>query len=200
MKWTWILVLVALLPLSLAAAERPLIPSKSEIGFTVKQMGVGVSGNFREFTARIDLDPQKPEAGKAQIEVTTASIATGEPQADTEAVAKPWLNAAGFPKARFASDEIHTLGQGRFEVKGKLTIKGKTREVKVPVTLENQPDGTALVAGEFTLLRTDFGVGGGEWNDDELVANEVPVRFRFTLGPASAAAPAAPVSKSKPKS
>lgn len=197
MKRIWVLAL--LLPLSLAAAERPLIPAKSEIGFTVKQMGVGVSGNFREFTAHIDLDPQKPEAGKAHIEVTTASITTGEPKADTEALAKPWLDAAGFPKASFASQEIHALGQGRYEVKGKLTIKGKMREVKVPVTLENQPDGTALLAGEFTLLRTDFGIGGGEWNEEELVASEVPVRFRFTLGAAPAAAPAPATLPSKPK-
>ena len=200
MKRICILVLALLLPLSLTAAERPLIPSKSEIGFTVKQMGVGVSGSFREFSASIDLDPQKPDAGKAQIEVNTASITTGEPQADIEAVAKPWLDAAGFPKATFTSQEIHALGQGRFEVKGKLTIKGKTREVKVPVALENQPDGTALLAGEFTLLRTDFGVGGGEWNKDELVANEVPVRFRFTLGAAPTTAPVPPAGKSKPKS
>lgn len=177
----WLTVL-CLLPLMSQAAERPLIPAKSEIGFTVTQMGVGVSGHFREFSARIDLRPEKPESSQASVEVSIASIATGEADADAEAVAKPWLDAAGFPKATFKSTAVRGLNQGKYEATGLLSIKGKTREIKVPLTLENLPDGTALVAGQITLRRTDFGIGGGEWNKDDLVANEVPVRFRLTLG------------------
>ena len=176
------LTMLCMLPFVAQAAERPLIPAKSEIGFVVTQMGVGVSGHFREFNARIDLRPEKPESSKAGVEVVIASIATGEPDADAEAVAKPWLDAAAFPKATFMSTAVRSLSQGKYEATGLLSIKGKTREIKVPLTLENLPDGTALVAGEITLRRTDFGIGGGEWNKDDLVANEVPVRFRLTLG------------------
>jgi len=37
---------------SATAAERPVIYAKSEIGFSVKQMGVKVSGTFKRFTAK----------------------------------------------------------------------------------------------------------------------------------------------------
>lgn len=186
-----IALLLALLPASGMSAEQTLIRGKSEIGFTVTQMGVGVSGTFRDFAAIVNLDPAKPEQGSAEIIVDTASISTGEPDADREAVAKPWLDAIGFPKARFKSSAVRALGGDRYEVQGLLNLKGKPREITVPFTLKPQADGSLLASGEFKLRRTDFGIGGGEWNEGDLVANEVPVRFRLAL--ATAPAKTAPV-------
>ena len=181
MKFRILTLLLILLPGYGAAAERPLVPGKSEIGFTVTQMGVGVSGTFRDFAAIVSLDPAKPENGSAEIIVDIASISTGEPDADTEALTKPWLDAMGFPKARFKSTAVRGLDGERYEVTGMLSIKGTPREMTIPFTLKNQPDGTMVASGKFSLRRTDFGIGGGEWNEDDLVANEIPVHFRLTL-------------------
>jgi polyisoprenoid-binding protein YceI len=163
------------------AQATAVITDKSHIGFVVKQMGVGVSGHFKRFDADITLDPDKPEAGRAEIVVDIASISTGEPDADKEALAPAWLHAADFPKARFKSSSLRAMGGERYEVKGLLTLKGKPREISVPFTLKTQADGTRVASGEFTLRRTDFGIGGGEWNEDDLVSNEVPVAFRLVL-------------------
>lgn len=184
MKSRILALLILLTPGLAATAERPLIPGKSEIGFTVTQMGVGVSGNFKRFSAKVNLDPAKPDQGSAEIEVDIASISTGEPDADTEALTRPWLDAPGFPKARFKSSALRALGGDRYEVKGLLSLKGKPRELTVPFTLKNQADGTTVASGEFALRRIDFGIGGGEWNEGDLVANEVPVRFHLTLAAA----------------
>jgi polyisoprenoid-binding protein YceI len=183
------------------AAERPLIASKSEIGFSVKQMGVAVSGEFKRFTAKVDLDPKKPESGSAEIVVDVASVSTGTDEGDETAIDKAWLDAAGFPKATFKSTSVRGLGGAahgcasaagagcagaadRYEAKGLLTIKNKPREITVPFTLTSQADGGSVVAGDFQIRRADFGVGGGEWNQGDLVANEVPIHFRLTLGAA----------------
>jgi polyisoprenoid-binding protein YceI len=165
------------------AAERPLVAAKSEIGFSVKQMGVAVTGDFKRFSARIDLDPKKPEAGSAEISVDIASVSTGTDEGDQTALDKAWLDATGFPKATFKSTSVRALGAAgdRYEAKGLLAIKGKPREISVPFTLTTQPDGSAIVAGDFQIRRTDFGVGGGEWNQGDLVANDVPIHFRLTL-------------------
>ncbi len=178
---TRLLLLLLLIPALANGAERKVQPAKSEIGFTVTQMGVGVSGTFRNFVAIVSLDPAKPEAGSAEIVVDIASISTGEPDADKEALAKAWLDAAGFPKARFKSTSVQALGNDRYEVTGLLTLKGKPRELTIPFTLTQQPDGSQLASGEFKLRRTDFGIGGGEWNEADLVANKVPVHFRLSL-------------------
>jgi polyisoprenoid-binding protein YceI len=181
MKLNALILLLMLAPASAFAIERTLVAGKSEIGFTVSQMGVGVTGHFQRFTARINLDPAKPGQGSAEIVVDIASLSTGEPEADSEALSRPWLDAAGFPKARFKSSSVRALGGDRYEINGLLSIKGTPRELTVPVTLDTLPDRTLVARGEFTLRRTDFGIGGGEWNEGDLVADDVPVRFRLTL-------------------
>jgi polyisoprenoid-binding protein YceI len=164
-----------------ATTQRPVIYDKSEIAFSVTQMGVAVAGQFRHFTAQVNLDPAKPESSSANVEVDIASVNAGSDDANDIAVTKPWLDAAGFPKAGFKSSAVRLLGPGRYEVKGMLAIKGKSRELTVPLSLQDKPDGSSLVTGEFSLRRTDFGIGGGEWDKDDVVANDIPVHFKFLL-------------------
>jgi polyisoprenoid-binding protein YceI len=63
---------------------------------------------------------------------------------------------------------------------GKLTIKGTSQPVTAPFTLV-QAAGTRTVEGEFTLKRLAFRIGEGPWADTDTVADDVLVRFRFTL-------------------
>lgn len=173
--------LLGLCAASAIAAERPVIYAKSEIGFSVKQMGVNVSGTFKRFIAKINLDAAKPESSSAQIEVDIASISTGSDEGDQTAVDKPWLDAPAFPKALFKSSAVRALGGERYDVKGTLTIRGKPRELTVPFTLKNLADGSSVASGDFHIQRTDFGIGGGQWNEGDLVASEVPIHFRLLL-------------------
>lgn len=166
------------------AAALPLIAAKSRIEFSIKEMGVTVSGQFSRFDAVVDLDPAKPEALSAKISVDIASLTTGDSDADAIAVDKPWLNKAAFPKARFTSSAVRRVAAGRYEVQGMLTIRGKTREITVPLATITQGDGTMLATGSFSLQRSDFDIGGGEWNEGDVVANDVAVTFRLTLGTA----------------
>jgi polyisoprenoid-binding protein YceI len=63
---------------------------------------------------------------------------------------------------------------------GRLTLKGQSHDMVVPVTLtQNGASGTA--SGNFTVKRSDFRIGEGEWTDASLVAHEVLVRFRIAL-------------------
>ena len=153
-------------------------PAKSEIGFVSQQMGVPVEGRFRKFTGKVDFDPAKPAASKAEIEVDLGSIDTGSEEADTEVKTKGWFNIAVFPTARFVSTAVKPLGSGRYEVSGKLTIKGKGIDVTAPVNTR-QDGANTVFEGTFTLLRLQYGVGEGVWSDTDTVANEVQVRFRL---------------------
>src|SRR3546814_16740898 len=54
---------------AVAAAPRPLIAANSRIEFSIKEMGVTVSGQFTRFDAIIDLDPMKPEPSSAKLSV-----------------------------------------------------------------------------------------------------------------------------------
>ena len=76
--------------------------------------------------AQISIDPARPEAGHARIEIDLASIDAGSTEANDEVKGKSWFNTREFPKASFVSSAVKALGGGRFEAAGKMTIKGKT--------------------------------------------------------------------------
>jgi len=161
-----------------------LAPAQSEIGFAIKQMGVPVEGKFKKFDAQITLDPRKPQDGKVAFSIDTASAGFGSPETDAEVPKAPWFNTAKFPQATFQSSAIKGLGGGKFEVSGKLAIKGQTRDVVVPVQLTQTGTGAAAIStatGSFAIKRLEFKIGEGEWADTSMVANEVQVKFKLTL-------------------
>lgn len=162
---------------------------KSHIGFTFRQMNVPVEGSFPKFTANVAFNPASPETSQAEIEVDLAGIDTGSTDGDTEVKRKLWFNVESFPKAKFTSTAIKPLGGNRYEVTGTLGIKGRSRDLKFPVTLKPDAGGT-LMEGAFPLLRLQFGIGEAQWSDTETVADEVQVRFKILVTGAAASASA----------
>ncbi|MDP1897173.1 MAG: YceI family protein, partial [Sulfurimicrobium sp.] len=79
---------------------------KSAIAFVSRQMNVPVDGVFRKFSALIVLDPARPEAGRAQIDIDLASIDAGSAEANDEVKGKSWFNVREFPKASFSSSSV----------------------------------------------------------------------------------------------
>lgn len=173
--------LAAMLPLAAAAAELNVVQAdKSQITFVSKQMGVPVEGKFGKFAARIAFDPARPEAGSAQIDIDLASIDAGSAEANDEAKTKGWFNTREFPQARFVSTGVKPLGGGRYEARGRMTLKGRTQDVVAPFSFKG--DGNAGVfEGSIPVMRLQYGVGDGIWSDTGTVADEVQVKFRFIV-------------------
>ena len=109
-----------------------------------------------------------------------ASIDLGNAEGETEARRKVWLNVEGFPKAKFVASTVKPLGGGKFEARGPLSIKGVSQEIVAPFTM-TEAAGVRTVEGQFPLKRLQFRIGEGPWSDTETVADEVLVRFRFSL-------------------
>jgi polyisoprenoid-binding protein YceI len=182
-RWHGALALTTLL-LPAAHAEPPparLVPEKSQIVFVSKQMGVPVEGSFKKFDARIAFDPKKPEGGSVALQIDTASAAFGIPMTDAELPKAPWFDAAHFPQAGFQTSAIKALGDGRFEMAGKLTLKGVARPLTVPVTIAPGSNGQSVASGSFVLQRIDYKIGDGEWTDTSVIANDVQVRFKLVV-------------------
>ena len=161
-----------------------LVSAGSEIGFTTKQMGVPVDGKFSTFTAQVALDPKQPATGSVSFSIDTGSARFGSAELDAEVPKPTWLNVARFPKATFQSSSIKAAGPGRFEVAGKLTIKGAVRDLIVPVQLVQSGAGATAAStatGAFTIKRLEFNVGEAEWADTSMLANDVQVRFKLLL-------------------
>lgn len=163
-----------------ALAQQKVLAEKSEIRFIAKQMGVPTEGRFRKFGGDIQFDPSKPELAKAAIEVELGSIDMGTKEGEIEVRRKPWFHIDLFPKANFSGSGAKPLGGGRFEMPGKLAIKGISRDVVLTFTVR-QETGNLVAEGAYPLKRLDFKIGEGAWSDTDTVADEVQVRFRVVL-------------------
>jgi polyisoprenoid-binding protein YceI len=177
-----------LLPLALAAAasapltvlaQQALVPAQSEIQFVSKQMGVPVEGKFKTFSAQVAFDPAKLATSKIAFTVDTGSADISR-EANAELPKAVWFNVAKFPQATFQSSAIKRVDATHFEVAGKLSIKGLSSDVVVPVTLA-QSGATTTATGAFPIKRLTFRIGEQEWSDTSMVADEVQVKFKLAL-------------------
>jgi polyisoprenoid-binding protein YceI len=162
-----------------AAPYQAIVPAKSSVTFSYKQMGVAIDGHFKKFAAQVNFDPAKADAGKASFEVDLASVDAGSSEADDEVVTKSWFNAAAFPKATFVAKQFKPTAANQYEVTGTLSIKGQSREVKFPMKHTAQGKDGVLTGG-FTLKRGDFNIGEGMWAKFDVVANDIQVNFSLT--------------------
>lgn len=184
MMRAYLVPLLLALPGLASAVEYTLVfPEKSRIAFVSKQMGVPVDGAFRRFLAQMAFDPAKPEAGKINLSLDLASVDAGYKEANDEVVGKNWFNVKAFPNATFVSSGVRALGNNRYEVRGTLGIKGKSRPVVAPFTLRSDKD-TATFEGSFVLKRLEYGIGEGSWGDPSVVADDVQVKFSLVAGAA----------------
>ena len=170
----------ALLAAHPAVAQKKLVPAQSEVQFTARQMGVPLEGHFKKFDAQVSFDPAKLATSKIVFTVDTGSATMGSRETDAELPKATWFNVPQFPQATFQSSAIKALGAGKFEVTGKLSIKGMARDVVVPVTLV-QNGATTLATGALPLKRLAFKIGENEWADTSMVADDVQVKFKLAL-------------------
>jgi polyisoprenoid-binding protein YceI len=168
------------LALSTAAQAQRVDPARSELVFVTRQMGVPVEGRFERWDAQLAFDPRKPESASLVLRIDIGSLSFAASEVSTEAQRGVWFDAARFPQAGFRSTTVKALGPGRYEMAGRLDLKGHTRELVVPVELV-QTGSTGTASGSFTVDRMAFRIGDAEWADPSLVAHEVRVRFKIAL-------------------
>jgi polyisoprenoid-binding protein YceI len=176
------LALSAALPLQALELNR-LEPEASSLSFVFREMGVDVDGHFKRFSAQLDFDPAKPAAAKASFDLDLASVDAGSDEANDEVIGKAWFDAKTYPQAHFESTTVRALGGNRYEVSGRMRIKGRTQDVAAPFTYTPQGKG-GVFDGAFVLKRADFAIGEGVWADFGTVANEIQVRFHLQVAAA----------------
>ena len=170
--------LATALPAAHAVEFNQVQTGKSALSFVSKQMNVPVEGQFKSFRGKLAFDPAKPAAATAELEIDLASIDAGSKDANDEVAGKAWFNTKAFPVAKFVVTSVKALGGNRFEVAGKMTIKGRTLDLVTPVIVSQQGN-SASFDGSLVLKRADYAIGEGAWADFGTVANEVQIKFHL---------------------
>lgn len=161
------------------------VADRSGIGFAIKAMGVKFDGRFTKWKADVVFQPKALATSQAAIDVDLGSIDLASRESETEAKGPLWFDTAKFPVAHFASTSIRDLGGDRYEVIGKLSLKGITHDCLVPITLRTDAAGNRVAEGTFPLRRLDYRIGEGEWADIGTVDNDILVHVRMVLAPSA---------------
>jgi polyisoprenoid-binding protein YceI len=156
---------------------------KSSLEFTFQQAGAQNKGKFTRFAVSFDFSPDNPAASRLEVTVEIGSLDTGDQERDDTLRGADLFAVAKFPQAHFAASQFNKTASG-YEAIGKLTLRGVTRDTRVPFTFRTADEhGVAVgyMSGKTTVRRLDFGVGQGEWKSTEWVGNEVGVSFALRL-------------------
>jgi polyisoprenoid-binding protein YceI len=173
-------ILIASLGVAFAATQWTMEPTDSSLAFVGTQAGARFEGAFEKFTADIRFDPQDLATSRFDVRIETASVNTRDSERDDIIKGPDLFDSKQFPTAHYVAEQFTDKGAGKFSATGQLTLRGVSRPVPIDFTFESQ-DGRSWLKGTAALQRLDFGVGQGEWQDTESVANEVQIRFALLL-------------------
>ena len=134
---------------------------ESSIEFVIRNLGVNVDGHFNTFQIAASIN----EDGELENIISTikvASIETGIESRDEHILKEEYFDAEKHKSIVLKSTEIKKLKIDTYEVVAKLTIKGKTKTITIPVTMQ-KVEGKYKIASSFEINRKDFDVGGGSF-------------------------------------
>ena len=158
--------LITLFAADLAKAQYLPVDKGSTLTFKIGNFGFDVNGSFTGFKGTINFDPQNIAAGSFDVTIDAATVNTDNNLRDGHLRGAAYFDVKNYPTIHFISSKITSSGNS-FTAYGKLTIKGKTRDISIPFTAAPGMD-EYLFKGSFKVNRKDFGVGGTSTISNEL--------------------------------
>src|SRR3954468_9250898 len=148
-----------------ATATRTFVIDKahSEAVFQVRHLITKVRGRFSNFEGKIEFDPQRLEASSVSVSIDASSIDTSEPDRDKHLRSEDFFGIETYPVMTFTSTRVVKTSATNFEVTGKFTLHGVTKDITLPVTflgVAKDPWGKerAGFETEVTINRKDYGL------------------------------------------
>jgi polyisoprenoid-binding protein YceI len=153
--------------------------SGSSLAFTFTQLGSATEGRFDRFDTELVYDEHDLAASRLRVTVHIDSLDTQDDERNGVLLTPDLFDAEKHPTATFVAGSL-VRGSGGLEAVGKLTLRGVTRDLRLPLTI--RPNGAGLeLSGQTVIRRLEFGVGQGEFRSTESVGDEVKIRYRVAL-------------------
>jgi polyisoprenoid-binding protein YceI len=166
-----------------ATAARYVQAKGASLTFAFVQAGAENSGAFRQFATELQYDADQLAASSLKVTVQIASLDTQDKDRDTELLGADLFDAKQFPTAQFVASSFAKGANGGVEAVGKLTLRGVTRDLRLPLSIHSTANGVEI-SGETTLRRLEYGVGQGDWKSTEWVGDEVKLQYKVPLAKA----------------
>ncbi len=152
-----------------------------------------IAGTASQIGGIVNFDPAAVETTQGRVTAAAASLKVPNATMTEHLHSAGWVDVATHPEIAFEFtrlDDVQSSGENRWSAtaRGNFTLRGVTREVTVPVTLNylpgqagrriNKPEAGGdllVVRGAFSVERADFGIHPGQ-NEDK-VAPTIQLTF-----------------------
>lgn len=136
----------------------------SSVQFTVRHIVTPFMGYFETFEVDVVFDENDLKNASITASLDPASVNTFSDGRDDFLKAEGFFGVEEHPDHwTFTSTSIKKTGEGEFVAKGKMTAKGTTLKMEIPFkymgTMETRFGLKSGITAEFSILRSDFGLG-----------------------------------------
>ena len=161
-------------------------PANSSVGFSIRHLISRVQGQFDTFSGTVRADFEHPAESSVEFTIKAASIDTHVAMRDKDLRSANFFDAARYPAITFKSTRVVPKGDHHYDVYGKLSMHGVTKDVVLPVVYTGKirdPWGNERLGFTIhtTLDRKDYGIVWNKVLDDGsvLLGNEVDVTIHI---------------------
>ena len=173
---------------SAAARAWELDTDHSNVYFSIEHIYAKVQGRFTAIAATVHFDPANLNESRFDFEIKVDSIDTGIKQRDDHLRSADFFASSDHPLITFTSKAVTAAGEGVYQVAGTLTVKGKSRDLVLPLTLAGVKDHpttpgkqVAGFNGRLSVDRLALGVGDGKFYKMGLLGKDVDVLVTLEL-------------------
>ena len=173
---------------SAAARAWELDTDHSNVYFSIEHIYAKVQGRFAAIAATVHFDPANLKESRFDFEIKVDSIDTGIKQRDDHLRSADFFASSDHPLITFTSNAVTAAGEGVYQVAGTLTVKGKSRDLVLPLTLAGVKDHpttpgkqVAGFNGRLSVDRLALGVGDGKFYKMGLLGKDVDVLVTLEL-------------------
>ncbi len=160
--------------------------SQSKVGFVAHTSMFDANGLFHDWDINTKLVPKDLTKSSVEVRIKTKSIDTNIEKRDEHLRRDDFFHTDKYPLAIFKSTQIKVVSKNQLEIKGKLTIKNKTKVVTFAGKYNwfEKANGRAIrIQGETQVIRQDFNITYESGLFLPTVKNEVEINFDVTLIP-----------------
>jgi polyisoprenoid-binding protein YceI len=140
--------------------------SESELHWHGKKLAYGHSGLITISSGSLSMEADKLSAGKFEIDMKTIKE-TGEnidpekaSQLEGHLMSADFFDVEKFPLSTFEITAAEKNADGTYKISGNLTIKGITKNIEFPATIQTTGD-KLMAQAEFTINRTNWDIKYG---------------------------------------
>ena len=149
--------------------------NKTTVLFQIKNFGITVDGGFKTTDIKTNLDTKNLSNSYINATIIVNSIFTGIEARDEHLLETDYFDALNHEKIILKSSKLTKDANGNITLFAKLSIKGITKEMEIPLDVFEDNSMLTLKAS-MLVNRKNFNVGGRSI----LLSNNVKIKVEYS--------------------